>query len=98
MIKDLKLLILSCANFSDLWSNHIFLLDKFWPNHPSFVFTSDGEGKYNLKSFEQLLVVNDNNMANRFIKGVKNIDTEYVFVTLDDYFIKTKVNNKEMII
>ena len=89
--QSMTLLILSCKDFSDLWSNNLLLLSKYWPEHPKTIISSEGEGKFDLKHPDELRIF-EGEMSNRIISALKSIDTEYVLLTFDDYFLKDKVD------
>ncbi len=86
-----KILILSCKDFSDLWSNNLSLFSKYWPNHPEIIISSDGPGLFDVQNPSELRIFNGG-MSTRIIKVLKTIETEYVFLTFDDYFLKANVN------
>ena len=87
---NLSILILSCQNFSDLWSNNLSLLEKNWAKHPSVFLSSDGEGIFDINNFEGLILFADE-MSNRIINALNSIKSDYVFLTFDDYYLKSKV-------
>lgn len=92
---DLTILIFSCAQFSDLWDNHVFLLKKYWANHPDFFLISDAKGNAKNNCDDYLLIYNQE-QSNRLISAALQCDTDYIFLTLDDYFIKGRVNDDEI--
>ncbi len=87
---NLSILILSCQKFSDLWSNNLLLFEKYWKEHPAIFLSSDGEGIFDLRDFDNLIVVKDD-MSSRIIKAVNTIKSKYIFLTFDDYYLKSMV-------
>lgn len=87
------ILIFTCSNFSDLWSNNLALLDKHWKEHPKYFLCSDGPSKYG-DNFDNTLIFSKD-MSTRIIESLEYcLDKyEYVLFTLDDYFICNKINN-----
>lgn len=97
MRDKMTMLILSCDAFSDLWDGHVKLLEKNWSdrNVDTYIVT---EGEID-KSFENVKLFKAGSgleWSERFEAIMSNISTEYVFVTLDDYFLIHPVNTSDM--
>ena len=90
---DITMLILSCDKFSDLWNNHVELLNKYWPNRnfKTYIVT-DKERKESWRNVELMCTGKNVEFTDRLKYALSKIDTDYVFVTLDDYFLIQKVN------
>ena len=86
------IVVLSCADFSDLWSNNLSLFDKYWKNHPALFLVSDGIGKHNLISPPNLRIYSGD-MSDRIIQAIRELDYEYILLTFDDYFLRHQVDN-----
>ncbi len=95
-LKDnLTMIIHSCDKFSDLWDAHVSLLEKFWPdrNIPTYIVTD----KENERAYERVSVIaagEGAELSERTARALEEIDTEYVFITLDDYFLYRPVSNE----
>lgn len=98
MLKDkITFLILSCDKFSDLWEGHIKMYDMNWPDRDfdTYIVTD----KKTDKSFPGIgvLAIDDQpEWTDRLKKALESVKTEYVFITLDDYFLIEKVNQERM--
>lgn len=93
-MNDLTVLILSCQKFSDMWSNNLSLLKKNWPDlNVKKVLVSDGKGIFDIKTCSELTTI-EGGMSERFIEALKMIDTNYVFVTFDDYYFSKPVKHE----
>jgi len=89
----LTMLISSCENFSDLWDLHFEFLRKNWlcPEMPVILNTD----KPTQRSFDGVQIVSggeERQWSERLQHAVSFARTEYVFVTLDDYFVVTPVD------
>lgn len=88
-IKDkMTLLILSCNKFSDLWDGHVKQLETFWPGREVETYIVTDE--YIDKAFDNVKVFCAGagvEWTDRLYKALSMIETEYVFITLDDYFL-----------
>lgn len=89
MLKDnLTLLIHSCGKFSDLWDAHVYLLNKNWADRgvDTFIATDDETDK----SYPGVTIVSagaGKEITERTEYILPQINTKYVLVTLDDYFL-----------
>lgn len=98
MLNDIMtMLILSCDNFSDLWDGHVKLLDENWPDRgmDTFIVTEGGiERKYDkVKIFS---AGEGLEWSERLQSALKTINTKYVLITLDDYFLIERVDNERI--
>lgn len=88
MLKDkLTFIIHSCDKFSDLWDAHVELLNKNWAdrNIDTYLVTdSPTDKKYD--KVEILSAGEGKEITDRLKYALPKIQTEYVLVTLDDYF------------
>lgn len=88
MRKDnLTLLIHSCHKFSDLWDAHVHLLNKNWPDRDvrTIILTDEPETRQ-LPGIEIISAGAGKEITDRIRHILPLIETEYVLVTLDDYF------------
>jgi hypothetical protein len=98
MTKNMTMLILSCDNFSDLWDGHIKLLEQNWPDRDmdTYIVTDAQTEKY----YPGIQIINageDVEWSDRLAYALKQVKTDYVFITLDDYFLIKKVNDQSII-
>lgn len=85
---ETTMLILSCDKYSDLWDAYVHQLEMFWPDRGMETYIVTDE-KCNQK-YRNITIIpfeNCSEWSNRFQKAVDFVKTEYVFVTLDDYFL-----------
>lgn len=79
---------MSCDKFSDLWDGQVKQLEAYWPGHPpcAYIVTD----KPSDRKFEkvQILAAGENlEWSERLAFALQHVETEYVFFTLDDYFL-----------
>lgn len=98
MLKDrLSLVVHSCNKFSDLWDAHFYLLNKNWAerNIDTFLVTD----KETDRSFPNVKVVSAGEgaeLSERTLTALQHIKTEYILITLDDYFPIYKIDSIEV--
>lgn len=87
MNKRYTLLIHSCDKFSDLWDTHVKLLNQNWPdrNCPTYILT-DSRNEQTFDKVDILSAGDGKEITERIKYALNFISTEYVIVTLDDYF------------
>lgn len=90
----LTYLILSCDKFSDLWDSNIKLFYQNWPDGDFDVFlVTDKKTNRVLPNVNIISAGDDTEWSDRLKFALSYVKTEYVFVTLDDYFLIKEVNN-----
>lgn len=84
---EITLLIHSCHKFSDLWEAHIKLLNQNWPdrNIRTIILTDEDE-TVSFPDVEIISAGTGKEITDRIRYVLPLITTEYVLVTLDDYF------------
>lgn len=89
------LLIFSCDKFSDLWDGHVKLLEKNWPdrNMVTYIVTDKDTNKH-YQNVGILSAGKDTEFTDRVAFALSKVQTEFVFITLDDYFLTKKISTK----
>lgn len=85
---DYSILVLSCDKYEPCWKPFFTLLDKYWEGHPkTYLVTESKKCKYC-----DTINVDSNIWSVRFREALKTIDSEYVLVMLEDFFIRDYVD------
>ena len=96
MLKDkITCLIFSCDKFSDLWESNVMLYNKNWANRDfeTYIVTDKPSDKV-LNGVKIISAGSDVEWSERLKFALRYINTPYVFITLDDYFLIKTVNSK----
>ena len=97
-MKNLTMLILSCDKFSDLWDGHIKLLEQNWPNRDMKTYiVTDSPSDKSYPGIEIISAGTEVEWSDRLAYALKHVDTDYVFITLDDYFLIKKVDDRSIV-
>ena len=98
MLKDqLTCLIFSCDKFSDLWDGNIKLFNENWPNRDFETYiVTDKETDRQIPGIGIIAAGEHAEWSDRLKFALQFVKTDYVFVTLDDYFLIKPVDNKRM--
>ena len=86
--KDYSILVLSCDKYEPCWTPFFKLLDKYWESHPSVYLVTES------KKCEYCNTININSdiWSERFLGALREIESDYVLVMLDDFFIRDYVD------
>lgn len=96
-MNDLTLLISTCEKFSDIWNIQCSLLNENWGDRDiRTVLLTDAPNPYRHDGVEIVSAGDGADMKDRLSFFVDAIDTEYVLITLDDYFLTKKVDNTKI--
>ena len=92
------LLVISCDNFSDLWSPFFKFFNESWPDCPYKVHLLSN--KLDFKSnhnVEVIKVGDDNSWSDNVIIALNKMqEFDYVFLLLEDMLLNRKVDNKKI--
>lgn len=92
---QLTLLILSCDNFSDLWDGNIKLLEQNWPDRNiRTCIVTDKPTERRFDNIEVIAVPDAAEWSDRLAYAVSQVKTDFVMVTLDDYFLIQPVSDE----
>lgn len=96
MVKEkISLIILSCDKNNFLWDGFFKLLDKYWINHPKRIILSSEKKIYENPSIISSTVCDNNeDWSSRLYHAICDANTEFVILLLDDFYIKSYVNEK----
>lgn len=88
-----SLLISTCDKFSDLWDEHIALLRKHWKGEmwKTYVVT-DKQTNREYEGVKFIVAGEDKDFPMRIKYAAERIDTDYILLTLDDYFLINAVD------
>ena len=91
--KTLSMLVLSCDAYSALWGDFFNLRDKYWPDCPYKWYLVTESKDFQRDGVEVIKCGKDFNWAGRLRYALHLVDTKYVGIYLEDYFISAKVDN-----
>jgi hypothetical protein len=87
LANKMTMIINTCDKFSDLWDCHMLLLDKNWSNRDfKVILATDCVTERFYRGVEIVSAGEDKQMPQRIAAALKDVETEYILITLDDYF------------
>lgn len=93
MTNRLTLVVTTCEKFKDMWVNQAKAIENFWPNHPKCIFITD-KGSPEFKNITFLEC--EGNYSDRLRNGLKEIESEYILLSMDDYLLKSKIDDDKL--
>lgn len=96
-MNNVTMLILSCDKFSDLWDGHVKQLETYWPDRRMrTIIVTDKPTDREFSPIDIMFAGDKGAWSDRLAYAVQNVATDYVFVTLDDYFLTKRVANEQI--
>ncbi len=93
----MTMLVLSCNQFSDLWDGQIKLLERNWPDREIDTYiVTDAHTDKQYPDIKILNIENGAEWSERLSAALEYVQTDYVFITLDDYYLIKKVNDRQI--
>ncbi len=101
--KRMAVLVSSCDKYVDVWDPFFILMDKFWEDVPYNVYLNTESIVYENKnknfSVKTLNLLEKRNprrttWSARMIDALNRIEEEYVFILIEDFFLREKVQTE----
>ena len=99
MLKDeMTIVIHSCGAYSDLWNGQVELIERNWADRScrTLILTDTNPQNLSYSNVEIIAAGEGKEITDRLSVVLPMIETEYVFVTLDDYYLIDKVDNNRI--
>lgn len=95
--KDMTMLVLSCDKYCDLWNDFFNLREKYWPDCPFYWYIVTESKDFGREGIGVIKCGKDLNWAGRYRKAVQSLNTPFLGVFLDDFFISDKIDNAQIL-
>lgn len=92
-----SILIPSCDKYSDLWIPFFTMFWRNWPDCPFPVYLGSNEEVFEHPKVENILVGPDKDWTSGVRKMVESLDTEYILIMLEDFFIRKPVDSNRIL-
>lgn len=83
----MKILVVSCDKYSDLFEPFHYCMEKYWPNHPEIVYVTES-----IKNPYYRTECLNAEWTTRVLNAASKIDDDYILMMCDDVFIRKPVN------
>lgn len=95
-MNELAVVVLSCDKYKDAWHPFYHFFKKFWSDCPFPVYhiSETIEPKVDFKI--NFIPVNHSSWSFRLLASLDKIQSNYILVLLEDYFLLKPVDNKRM--
>ncbi len=94
-IKEPAILISSCDLYKDAWNPFFRLLEANWKNCPQKIYLVTESEEYKDCTFDVKCIHSASSLwSNRIIDVLKQIDEDYIWFFLEDFFLEEEVNEE----
>lgn len=99
----LAVLITSCDAYEDVWDPFFMLLDRYWTDIPYRVYLNTETKQYNKRfnhfqvetlTLSDISVSKNISWSQRMKLALERIDEEYVFILIEDFFLRERVQTE----
>jgi hypothetical protein len=92
---NLSILVLSCDKYSDLWPPFFQCFLKFWPDCEYPIYLGANKKIFANDKVKTLLTGDDKDWSSSLRKIINQINSDYIFIILEDLFLVKEVNNQK---
>lgn len=94
MLKDkLTVLVNSCDSYEDLWIPFFTLYRKYWDDKSVRLLLNTESKDFSLDGLQiECIHCDDSRYGARMLNALSQIETEYVLILLDDFFLRSSVD------
>ena len=96
-LKRLAVLVMSCDKYSDTWSTFFAYFWKAWPDCPFPVYLGSTVMRYADHRVTSVRSISDSSWSESALSYLEQIDSEYVLLIQDDFFIEGQVLTDDVI-
>lgn len=90
---NLAILVISCDKYSDLWPIFFEFKKKYWPDCKYKTYLGSNYKKSGIDNVESISIGEDLSWADNVKKMLMSIDSEYILMLLEDFFIDRRIDN-----
>ena len=90
-------IVLTCEKYADVLDAFLFLVSKYWTDHPKLVIVFDSvpERKWSYQD-NVIFVGGGENYSDRIKAGLSKIQTDQVLFLMDDYFLFKRIDTERL--
>lgn len=94
-LDNISILVVGYDGYIDVWNNFFDLMNKYWKDRPkTYLATSELKPYY--KNVEVIPAGSNSEWSNRARNALKYINTPYVLLMLEDFYISDYVDNDKL--
>ena len=90
----MKILVVSCDKNADLFEPFHHCIEKYWPEHPEVIYCTETKTNPYYKTILKNYDISQ--WTRRVREAVQEIDDDFILLTIDDLFIRSEVNNDQI--
>lgn len=90
----MKILVLSCDKYADLFEPFHYCMEKYWPNHPEVIYATEIVINPYYKTICKNYPIEK--WSRRICDTAKEINDEHILIMCDDCFIQSTVDTERL--
>ncbi len=94
---DTSILIVSCDKYSDLWKPFFSLYWSFWKDNIFETYLGSNYLRFDDSRIKMLTIGQDKSWSHGLLRMLESIDTKYVIVLLEDFFLRSPMNTSDIL-
>lgn len=91
---NFKILVMSCDKNKDLFKPFYLCMEKYWQDHPEIIYCTETIDNPYYKTIKKNYDIS--RWTKRVRETIQEIDSDYIMLTIDDLFIREKVDTKRL--
>lgn len=100
-LSDVTIVVSSCDKYSALWEPFFASLFKYWPtlntdHKDSKILLVANKQQYQHPRITMVNIPNETSWTDNILQALQQVDTKYVLLFLDDYWLDTPVNEQRL--
>lgn len=92
----LIMLIISWDGAEELWKPFSTARKLFWPDCPFKIYLLTQTSRSAEYLFDKVILIPEKYTSNRINRALTSIDSEYIFIVPDDFFIKETIDTNRL--
>ena len=94
-LNDVSVLIIGFDGYKDVWDHDIELMNKYWPDRPR-TYLANSMLNPNYENVEIINAGSNSEWSKKVQVALNKIETTYVMLLLEDFFITDYVDNQQL--
>lgn len=87
-----SIVVLSCDKYRSLWPSFFARLSKYWTDTPAATYLMTNHLEPDIPNVTVLAIGEDVDWSSNFLNALSRIDTDYIYVLLEDVYVNKVVD------
>lgn len=99
MTNKISLIFNTCDKYESLWSGFFLLWNRYWPNFDAPIILNTETKNFSFANYiikRPVFIQESPTWSERLYASLKQVDTPYVLLVLDDFYLKSPVDTETL--